>query len=47
MVGQSIYKQDGLSNPTIQLPKVTNGVFYVEITTTTQKFIRKMAVVSD
>ena len=44
MLGQSIYKQEGLPNKIIQLPPSTSGVFYVEIITTTQKFIRKMVV---
>ena len=44
MLGQSIYKQSGLPSNIIQLPSSTSGVFYVEIITTTQKFIRKMVV---
>jgi hypothetical protein len=44
IVGQSIYKQEGLPNKTIQLPQPTSGVYYVEVVTTTQKFIRKMVV---
>jgi len=44
MLGQSIYKQSGLPNSTIQLPSSTSGVFYVEILTKTEKFIRKMVV---
>jgi hypothetical protein len=44
MLGQSIYKQSGLPNSTIQLPSKTSGVFYVEILTKSEKFIRKMVV---
>jgi hypothetical protein len=44
IVGQSIYKQDGLPNTIIQLPQPTSGVYYVEIITQKEKFIRKMVV---
>ena len=44
MLGQSIYRQSGLPNKIIQLPSSTSGVYYVEIITTTQRFIRKMVV---
>ena len=44
MLGQSVYKQEGLPNSTVQLPSSTSGVFYVEILTKTEKFIRKMVV---
>ena len=44
MVGQSIYKQENMPSSTIQLPPATNGVFYVKITTATQKVIHKMVV---
>jgi len=44
MLGQSIYKQEGLPNNVIQLPQPTSGVFYVEVLTQTERFIRKMVV---
>jgi len=44
MIGQSIYKQSGLPNSTIQMPSSTSGMFYVEILTKTEKFVRKMVV---
>ena len=43
-VGQTVYQQAGLPNNTIQLPFATIGMFWVEITTSTQKFIKKMVV---
>ena len=44
MIGQSVYKQSGLPNSTIQMPSSTGGMFYVEILTKTEKFVRKMVV---
>jgi len=44
IVGQSIYKQSGLPNNTIRLQSAASGMFYVEITTQSEKFIRKMVV---
>ena len=44
MLGQSIYKQAGLPNNVIRLPLSASGVFYVEVITTTERFIRKMVV---
>jgi hypothetical protein len=44
IVGQSIYKQDGLPNNIIQLPQPTSGVYYVEILTQKEKFVRKIVV---
>jgi len=44
IVGQSIYKQEGLLNYTIQLPIMSNGMFFIEIKTITQKFTRKIIV---
>jgi len=44
MLGQSVYKQEGLPNNVIQLPQPTSGVFYVEVLTQTERFIRKMVV---
>ena len=44
MIGQSIYKQSGLPSSTIQMPSSTSGMFYVEILTKTEKFVRKMVV---
>ena len=44
MLGQSIYQQAGLPNNVIQLPSSASGVFYVEVITTTERFIRKMVV---
>ena len=44
MLGQSIYQQVGLPSNVIQLPLAASGVFYVEVITTTERFIRKMVV---
>ena len=44
MLGQSIYQQAGLPNNVIQLPSSASGVFYVEVITTGERFIRKMVV---
>jgi hypothetical protein len=44
IVGQSIYKQEGLPNNVIQLPATTKGMFFVEIKTQKEKFVRKMVV---
>jgi hypothetical protein len=43
-LGISVYQQVGLPNSTIQLPPTAKGMFYVEIVTTSQKFIRKIVV---
>ena len=43
-VGQMVYQQAGLPSNTIQLPFTTTGMFWVEITTSTQKFVKKMVV---
>jgi hypothetical protein len=44
IVGQGIYKQEGLPNNIIQLPSTANGMFFVEIKTQKEKFVRKMEV---
>ena len=44
MLGQNVYKQEGLPSTVIQLPQPTSGVFYVEVLTQTERFIRKMVV---
>ena len=43
-LGLLLYEQAGLSNNTIQLPSSAKGLFFVEIQTTTQRFVRKMVV---
>ena len=43
-VGLSVYQQAGLPSNTIQLPSVANGMYWVEVITQTQRFIRKMVV---
>ena len=43
-VGLSVYQQAGLPSNTIQLPAGTKGLFWVEVVTQNQKFIRKMVV---
>ena len=43
-VGLSVYQQAGLPNNTIQLPSVAKGMYWVEVITQTQRFIRKMVV---
>jgi hypothetical protein len=44
IVGQSIYRQEGLPNSVIQLPQTTSGMFFVKIKTQSERFIRKMVV---
>ena len=44
IVGQRIYKQDGLPNTIIQLPATAKGMFFVEICTQSERFVRKMVV---
>ena len=43
-LGLLVYEQAGLSSHTIQLPTTAKGLFFVEIQTTTQRYIRKMVV---
>ncbi|MFA7103438.1 MAG: C10 family peptidase [Bacteroidales bacterium] len=44
ILGQRIYKQTGLSDNTIQLPQSAKGIFWVEIMTQSQSFIKKITV---
>jgi hypothetical protein len=44
ILGQLIYKQTGLSGNTIQLPQSAKGIFWVEIMTQSQPFIKKITV---
>lgn len=44
ILGQRIYKQTGISDNTIQLPHSAKGIFWVEIMTQSQSFIKKIAV---
>ena len=44
ILGQRIYKQTGLSDNTIQLPHSAKGIFWVEIMTQSQPFIKKITV---
>ncbi len=44
ILGQRIYKQTGISDNTIQLPQSAKGIFWVEIMTQSQSFIKKITV---
>jgi len=44
ILGQRIYKQTGISDNTIQLPQLAKGIFWVEIMTQSQPFIKKITV---
>jgi hypothetical protein len=43
-LGIAVYQQAGMLNNTVQLPLSAKGLFWVEIQTTTQRFIRKIVV---